>query len=127
MPQIKKRKLSHLIIDSSGLKLKGEGEWKDTVHRSKTRKSWIKLHLAIDAKTQEITACVISDEEAFKLWKKLRGYHKRSLVETAFSRLKGLFGNRLNSQKWDNQRAEIHFRLHAMNWMLQVSKNFDIA
>jgi hypothetical protein len=31
-------------------------------------------------------------EVAIKLWKKLVGYHKRSLVETAFSRLKGIFG-----------------------------------
>jgi hypothetical protein len=33
------------------------------------------------------------DEEAFSLWKKLVDYHKRSLVETAFSRLKRLFGD----------------------------------
>ncbi len=32
------------------------------------------------------------DEVAFSLWKKLVDYHKRSLVETAFSRLKQLIG-----------------------------------
>lgn len=194
LPKLSRRMPSHLIIDSSELKIKGEGEWKDQVHRSKTRKSSIKLHLAIDAKTQEITAAVMTDEKtadssavfplvdqsskriknlyadgaydrkkvraylheqqitpcipprrggirhpeefmrsrndallairglgndelAFKLWKKLVGYHQRSLVETAFSKLKGLFGNRVTCRKWVNQKAEIFFRLHALNRM----------
>jgi hypothetical protein len=38
------------------------------------------------------------DEVTFRLWKKLFDYHKRSLVETAFSRLKRLFGDRLNNR-----------------------------
>jgi len=33
-------------------------------------------------------------EEAKTLWKKLVGYHRRSLVEAAFSRFKGIFGGR---------------------------------
>jgi len=60
-----------------------------------------------------------NNEEAFALWKKLRGYHRRSLVETAFCRLKSLFGNRLNNKKYLNQKAEIDFRLHALNRSLQ--------
>lgn len=59
-------------------------------------------------------------EEAFALWKKLRLYHRRSLVETAFSRLKSLFGNRLNAKKFLNQKTEIDFRLHALNRMLRI-------
>lgn len=39
-----------------------------------------------------------NDEGPFSLWKKLKSYQKRSLVEAAFLRLKGLFGNRLKSK-----------------------------
>ena len=38
------------------------------------------------------------DENARKLWKKLKGYHQRSLAETAMYRFKTLFGNNLISR-----------------------------
>lgn len=197
LPKLSSRRPTDLIIDSSGLKIYGEGEWKDKVHHTHTRKSWIKLHIAIDAKSQEIMAAVVTDEytadssalpdlverspksvrkistdgaydkkpiyeflsqqgldscipprrgaclrqeacfdmrnqnilairglgndeEAFSLWKKLKGYHLRSLVETAFSRLKMLFGDRVNNKTKFNQNAEIVFRLHTLNRSLHA-------
>jgi len=45
-----------------------------------------------------------NDDEAIKLWKRLTGYHKRSLVETTFSRLKGTFGGKFFSKDTDNQK-----------------------
>jgi hypothetical protein len=44
--------------DSTGLKVYGEGEWKVRQHGYSKRRTWRKLHLAIDAKTQEIVAAV---------------------------------------------------------------------
>ena len=38
----------HLVIDSTGLKVYGEGEWKVRQHGYSKRRTWIKLHLAID-------------------------------------------------------------------------------
>ena len=38
----------HLLIDSTGLKVYGEGEWKRKVHGSSKRRTWKKLHLCID-------------------------------------------------------------------------------
>jgi hypothetical protein len=39
----------HLVIDSTGLKILGDGEWNSHKHRtSNRRRSWRKLHLAID-------------------------------------------------------------------------------
>jgi hypothetical protein len=38
----------HLVIDSTGLKLFGQGEW-DREKHGRTRRSWRKLHLALDA------------------------------------------------------------------------------
>lgn len=37
-------------------------------------------------------------EEAIKEWKRRNGYHRRSLVETAISRLKGILGGDLKSR-----------------------------
>src|ERR687893_254650 len=53
----------HLVIDSTGLKLFGRGEWDEEKH-GRARRSWRKLHLAVDAGTGEIVACVLTDNGA---------------------------------------------------------------
>lgn len=44
----------HLAIDSTGLKVFGEGEWKVRVHGKDKRRVWLKLHLAVDTTSGEI-------------------------------------------------------------------------
>jgi len=39
----------HLIVDSTGLKLRGVGEWLFVKHGTSKRRSWRKLHIGIDA------------------------------------------------------------------------------
>jgi Transposase DDE domain len=51
----------HLVLDSTGLKVYGEGEWKVRQHGYSRRRTWIKLHLAIDPETHEIQAAVVSE------------------------------------------------------------------
>jgi DDE family transposase len=46
----------HLLVDSTGLKLCGAGEWLVEKHGAKTRRSWRKLHIGMDANTGEIVA-----------------------------------------------------------------------
>jgi hypothetical protein len=58
-----------------------------------------------------------NDVEAIKLWKKLVNYHERSLVETSFSRFKGIFGSKLFSKSTDNQEVELKLKAHVMNIM----------
>jgi IS5 family transposase len=53
----------HLVIDSTGLKLFGQGEWIEEKHGRATR-SWRKLHLAVDADTGEIVASTLTDNAA---------------------------------------------------------------
>lgn len=60
-----------------------------------------------------------NDEAAIALWKKLIGYHKRSLVETAFSRFKGIFGPKLFSKSVDNQNVELILKAQVLNRMTQ--------
>jgi IS5 family transposase len=48
------------VIDSSGLKVFGEGEWKTRQHGYGKRRTWRKLHLGIDEATGEIVAAVVT-------------------------------------------------------------------
>jgi len=45
-----------VVVDSTGLKVYGEGEWKVRQHGWSKRRTWRKLHLALDAESQEIRA-----------------------------------------------------------------------
>ena len=197
LPKLSNRKPLELAIDSSGLKIRGEGEWKVKIHGSEQRRGWIKLHVGVDPKTQELIAIKVTDEQtadsavlpdlinnapkslrkvyadgaydrkncrtilndlgieecipprkdgkikeesglksrndALKiikglgsddismcLWKKLSNYHRRSLVETVFSRFKSIFGDRLNAKKFTNLEAEINFKCYVLNQMLRA-------
>jgi hypothetical protein len=52
----------HLLVDSTGIKFLGEGEWKCKKHGVEHRRQWRKLHIGIDAKTLQIRAiCVTSN------------------------------------------------------------------
>jgi IS5 family transposase len=51
----------HLVLDSTGLKVYGEGEWKVRKHGYSKRRTWRKLHLAIDAESHEIQAVMVTE------------------------------------------------------------------
>jgi hypothetical protein len=50
----RREKVRHVVVDATGLKVSGEGEWKVKKHGPGKRHQWRKLHLAVDEKTQEI-------------------------------------------------------------------------
>lgn len=192
LQKLSKRKPMEIVIDSSGLKIYGEGEWKEHKHGRDKKKEWVKIHAAVDPKTGECVAVEVTDEkgadgkelpklvkkspksvkrvyadgaydtlrcrralknrgieecipprktailrkepelearnEAIReirgldgdlaLWKKLKGYGRRSLVETFFSRLKILLGERLKSRSTKNQRVECLMQIYVLNRML---------
>lgn len=60
------------------------------------------------------------DDEARKLWKKLKGYHRRSLGETTMYRLKQLTGSNLKSREWRRQCVEAHIKCLAINIMTKL-------
>jgi IS5 family transposase len=183
----------HLVIDSTGLKVYGEGEWKVRQHGYSKRRTWIKLHLAIDPDSHEIRAAMVSepgvtdaeavpdlleqeegpveaveadgafdrqgvyeelerrgaraiipprrdakirrhgnssgprlarDENLRRIrqigraaWKKESGYHRRSLGETAMSRMKAIFGGGVASRRTRQQAKEVGIRCRALNIM----------
>ncbi len=53
----------HLLVDSTGLRLCGPGEWLIEKHGSRTRRSWKKLHLATDADTGRIVASALTGHD----------------------------------------------------------------
>ena len=184
-----KRQPLHLLIDSSGLKVYGEGEWYTRLRKEFKRRTWRKLHLAVDHPSAMIMAATSSHKDlldrtavaqlleqieapvaavygdgaydfracyeaiyerrakaiippkqravphkdacmqarnqnikrmrklGLKRWKQKSGYHKRSLVETAFYRLKKVFSDRLRSKRTDSQDAEMMIRCAALNRM----------
>lgn len=51
----------HIVVDSTGLKLYGEGEWKVRRYGYSQRRTWRKLHLSVDEATQDIQAVVVTE------------------------------------------------------------------
>jgi hypothetical protein len=54
----------HLLVDSTGLKLCGAGEWLVEKHGTRTRRSWRKFHLGVDADTGRIVASALTGHDA---------------------------------------------------------------
>jgi hypothetical protein len=176
----------HLLIDSPGIKVEGEGEWHARKHGGPKRRVWRKIHLGIDEETLEIRAVEITgshvgdapvlpdllsqipeDQEIGSvaadarkchdaivdrgahavipprknakpwktgtagaaarneilrasrylcraLWRRWRGYHRRSRVETEMQCVK-LLGQRLIARDFDRQVAELQIRIAALN------------
>ena len=53
----------HLLVDSTGLKLCGKGEWLLEKHGTATRRSWRTLHHGVDAGTDRIVASTLTPKE----------------------------------------------------------------
>lgn len=53
-----------VVVDSTGLKVFGEGEWKMRKHGKSKRRTWRKLHLGVNPDTQEIEAETLSENSS---------------------------------------------------------------
>lgn len=57
-------KLVHLVVDSTDLKIFGEGDWLEEKHKTKRkRRSWRKLHLGLDLVSGEIVCCDLTKDD----------------------------------------------------------------
>lgn len=126
LPIIEGQGARHVVVDSTGIKVYGEGEWKVRQHGYSKRRTWRKLHLGVDEKTGEILAAVVStnnvtDDEAFEdlldavaeetevVWAD-GAYDKRKCYEAIDSR--GARANippRVDAQYW-SEEGETHAR-----------------
>jgi hypothetical protein len=53
----------HRLVDSTGLKLSGAGEWLVEKHGATRRRSWRKLHIGVDAGTGQIVAVALTTND----------------------------------------------------------------
>lgn len=67
----------HLVLDSSGLKVYGEGEWKVRQHGWSKRRTWRKMHLNVDADSGEIQAALLTEA----------GVHDAQVIEPLLEQL----------------------------------------
>jgi hypothetical protein len=65
LPPLRRSKTGplHLLVDSTGLKLGGAGEWLVEKHGTSRRRSWRKLHIGIDAGSGEIVAIELTEKD----------------------------------------------------------------
>jgi IS5 family transposase len=61
LPKLSKRRAATILLDASGFKVYGEGEWKVKMHGKTKRRKWIKLHLSIDEASQEIVGMAVTE------------------------------------------------------------------
>jgi len=80
----------NLLIDSTGIKAEGEGEWHARKHGGAKRRLWRKIHIGVDEQTLEIRA------------------------ETKMHCLK-LLGQSLMARDFDRQVAELQIRAAVLN------------
>jgi hypothetical protein len=188
----------NIVMDSTGLKIYGEGEWKVRQHGVSKRRTWRKLHVGVNPEDGEIQAVIltensVSDGDAVETllqqieqeidkfaadgaydkrkvydhlnahspevdilipprknariwkhgntktqrlkrdenlrsirkqgrqeWKKLSGYHVRSLAETTMFRLKTIFGDELSARLFETQTTQALVRCAALNSMTHL-------
>jgi Transposase DDE domain len=65
LPVVPKEQAVHVVVDSTGVKVYGEGEWKTRQHGISKRRTWRKLHLGIDEATGEILAAVVTTSDVY--------------------------------------------------------------
>jgi Transposase DDE domain len=63
LPRRSKDEPIHVVIDSTGLKIYGEGEWKTRQHGMSKRRTWRKMHLGVDEATGEVLAVVTTERD----------------------------------------------------------------
>ena len=88
LPVVPKEGARHVVIDATGIKIYGEGEWKTRQHGISKRRTWRKLHLAVDERTGEVLAAEVTLNDKLENTDALNG--SVSSVTTAAPSLKPL-------------------------------------
>ena len=197
LPRRQQGEALHLVVDSIGVKIYGEGEWKVRQHGWSKHRTWRKLHIGVDESTGEIVVAALSpnsfadsdllpylleqvEEEISQVsadgaydtkgcyeaiaergavatipprqgariryhgngkqkeywqrdenlraiykhgrsgWKKLSGYHRRSIAENTFFRIKTIFGERVHARSFGGQVAQTLLRCEILNLMTHL-------
>lgn len=131
----------HMVVDSTGVKVFGEGEWKVRQHGYTKRRTWRKLHLGADESSGEIVAAVVTTndvadsqvladlleqvEEEIEQVSGDGSYDKRNCYETIRKRkAKAAIPPRRNAKIWQhgNSKAERLIRDENLRRIRQVGR-----
>ncbi|MFN2454944.1 MAG: IS5 family transposase [Pyrinomonadaceae bacterium] len=63
LPRRRRDEPLHMVVDSTGIKVYGEGEWKVRQHGYTKRRTWRKLHFGVDEATHEFVAVMVSTND----------------------------------------------------------------
>jgi IS5 family transposase len=63
LPRTQSKEALHVVVDSTGVKVFGEGEWKVRQHGYTYRRTWRKVHLGVDEASGEIVAAVVTTND----------------------------------------------------------------
>lgn len=89
---LKSKRAITVLLDASGAKICGEGEWKVKIHGRSAPRKWVKVHLAVDSETGEIiaectTPATVADSSMTKyLLDKVPGKIKAVMADGAYDR-----------------------------------------
>ena len=72
----------HIVIDPTGLRVYGSGEWHGQKHRGRQRRRWRKLHLGVDEHTKEIVAVEITSSHV----------HESQMLPSLLNQIRGKVG-----------------------------------
>jgi hypothetical protein len=147
LPQRHKGQAIHVVVDSTGCKIYGEGEWKVRQHGISKRRTWCKLHLAIDEASGQILGAVLSTndvadsaalpalieqvEDPIEQLSGDGGYDKRVCYDTLRKRqeeqgeaLRVTIPPRQGARIWQhgNSKAQLLARDENLRWVRQVGR-----
>ena len=75
------------MVDSTGVQVVGGTEWKKIRHKKKGRQLWRKLHVAIDANSQDICAALVTESQ------NLDGNYLQPLLDDISSEVSKIIGD----------------------------------
>lgn len=132
----------HLLVDSTGIKAMGEGEWSCRKHGASRPRQWCKVHLGIDAETLEVRAIEVTGSrvgDGPMLPKLLEQIPPEELIGTvtadgaydtrachsaiAIRKAQAVIPTRRNGRPW----KETTPGAHARNEILRASRRFGRA
>jgi hypothetical protein len=133
----------HLMVDSTGISIVGEGEWAAAKHGARGRRGWKKLHIGVD-RTGTIVAQILTHgsaddaKAALDLIDSIDGdiasitadtaYDTLAIyVENTFFRYKTIVGPRLRARHPKSQDAEAVTACNILNRMLAIGRPESFA
>ena len=108
----------NIVMDSTGLKIYGEGEWKVRMHGVSKRRTWRKLHVGADPDSGEIQAVILTDNSV----------SDDDAVETLLEQIEQPMTNFAADGAYDKRKVYDHLNRHSpqVNILIPPRKNARI-